>query len=101
MSTQRTASGHTAPGQGWQNYNNAGIFIDVDTSTAGFTGNPTYVISLGGDGTHWSAVGASAVYSPTRTRFRVYLQWKDTRVLTPAHAAQYNFHINWIGIDEP
>ncbi|MGX2996817.1 hypothetical protein JNUCC64_21505 [Streptomyces sp. JNUCC 64] len=101
MSTQRIASGHSVPGQGWQNYNNAGIYLDVDTTSARFTGSPTYVTSLGGDGTHWGTVGASSVYSPTQNGFRVYLQWKDGSVLTPAHATQYRFHINWIGVDEP
>jgi hypothetical protein len=99
--TQRIASGRTVPGQGWQVYGPNGIFIDVDTSSAKFTGNPTYVSSVGGDGTQWATTGASAIYSPTSTGFRVYLRWADGSPLAPAHAAQFKWHINWIGIDEP
>ncbi|MFJ9028731.1 hypothetical protein ACIRQP_09425 [Streptomyces sp. NPDC102274] len=98
--TQRIASGRTAPGQGWKVYSPTGIYIEVNTSSAEFTGTPTYVSSLGGDGTQWAFSGASAIYAPTRNGFVIYLRWLDNSPLTPAYAAQYNFHINWIGIDE-
>ncbi|MER7209442.1 hypothetical protein [Streptosporangium sp. NPDC000239] len=102
MPTARIASGHTAPGQGWQAYGPNGIYIDVDTTAAHFTGAPVYVTSIGSTGgNQWSLVGPSAVYDATASKFRVYVQWKDSRPLTPAIAQQYGWYINWIGYDNP
>ncbi|RBQ18619.1 hypothetical protein DP939_19210 [Spongiactinospora rosea] len=101
MPTARIAAGSTAPGQGWQPYGANGIYIDVDTTSGRFTGAPIYVSSVGGTGTQWGLVGPSAIYSPTATGFRVYVQWRDGAGLTPAHAQQYGWHINWIGYDNP
>ncbi|MFE9611921.1 hypothetical protein [Streptomyces sp. NPDC006012] len=102
MSTQRIGSGKTTAGQGWQAYGPNGIYIDVDTSSARFTGTPTYVSSVGGaGGTQWATTGSAAIYEPTRTGFRVYLRWSDGTALSPAHAADKGWYINWIGVDEP
>ncbi|GAA3117838.1 hypothetical protein [Streptosporangium carneum] len=101
MPTARIASGSTAPGQGWQAYTASGILIDVDTTSARFTGNPVYVTSVGGAGGQWNLVGPSAVYNITPTRFRVYVQWRDGSPLTPATAQQYGWFIQWIGYDNP
>ncbi|MFD0883927.1 hypothetical protein ACFQ08_05065 [Streptosporangium algeriense] len=102
MPTARIASGHTTPGQGWQAYGANGIYIDVNTTSARFTGTPVYVTSITGPGgNQWGLVGPSAVYSSTATSFRVYVQWKDGSPLTPATAQQYGWHINWIGYDNP
>ncbi|MFI0425081.1 hypothetical protein [Spongiactinospora sp. 9N601] len=101
MPALRIGSGTTPPGQGWGN-NGRGIYLDVDTSSAGFTGTPIYTSSLAGDGTMWDYVGASAIYNPTPTGFRVYIQhYRDTQTTGPDHAQRYNFHINWIGVDNP
>lgn len=40
MAALRVGSGKTAPGQGWQPYGQEGVYIDVDTSSACFTGTP-------------------------------------------------------------
>ncbi|MEU6721927.1 hypothetical protein ABZ897_61730 [Nonomuraea sp. NPDC046802] len=102
MPTARIAAGQTTPGQGWQAYGANGIFIDVDTTAGRFTGAPHYVTSVGGTGgNHWNLVGPSAVYTPTATKFRVYVQWKDGSALTPATAQQYGWYITWIGYDNP
>jgi hypothetical protein len=100
--TQRIASGSTVPGQGWVAYaGNAGLYIDVDTSSARFTGNPVYTSSVGGIGGQWGLTGTSAIYSPTATGFRIYIRWSDGRPITPAEAQTYNWYVNWIGVDNP
>jgi hypothetical protein len=75
-----------------------GIYVDVDTSSAGFTSTPVYTTSLVGDGNQWSTTGASSIYEATPTSFRVYLREWDGSTITPQYANKYNWHIQWIGI---
>ncbi|HEX6468224.1 MAG TPA: hypothetical protein VF069_03940 [Streptosporangiaceae bacterium] len=99
--SQRIAAGSTAPGQGWMSYGGTGLFIDVDTSSAHFTGNPTYTSSVGGTGGQWALTGTSAIYFPTATGFRIYVRWSDGSALTPATAQGFGWYVNWIGVDNP
>ncbi|WP_262705050.1 MULTISPECIES: hypothetical protein [Streptomyces] len=46
MATLRVGSGKTAPGEGWQLYGQEGVHIDVDTSGAGFSGDPVHHASI-------------------------------------------------------
>jgi hypothetical protein len=98
----RMASGSTAPGStNWQPYSgNSGIYLDVDTSAGKFTSTPRYVATIGGNSSHWSTTGASSIYNATPTGFRVYLRWSDGSSLTPAQANSFQWHINWMGIEE-
>jgi len=82
----------------WQPYGAQGIFVDVDTSLAGFTNTPMYITSLGGIGNHWETTGATSIYNPTPTGFRVYLRLASAGPITPAFANQYGWHINWIAV---
>lgn len=106
-------AGSTTPGTtNWQPYSNneappgieAGIYVDVDTSEAGFTSTPKYVISLGGLNTHWRVTGASSVYRTTPTSFRVYIRFSEIDIislyptLTPEFANGQQWHINWIAV---
>jgi hypothetical protein len=100
--SQRVASGSTTPGQGWVSYANAtGLYIDVDTSSAHFTGTPTYTSSVGGIGGQWALTGTGAIYSPTATGFRIYVRWYNGSSITPAQAQTYQWYVNWIGVDNP
>jgi hypothetical protein len=92
-------SGQTPPGAtNWQPYNGTtGIFVDVDTTPAHFPTTPVYVTSLSGNSNHWATTGASSVYSPTPTGFRIYIRWANGNPLTPAQAAAYKWSVNWIG----
>jgi hypothetical protein len=91
-----TPAGNTA----WQQYTGTGggVFVDVNTSSAGFTTTPIYITSLGGTGFIWETTGATSIYVPTPTGFRVYVRFPDGRSLTPAFANQYQWHINWIAV---
>ncbi|MBS1914178.1 MAG: hypothetical protein JST22_19475 [Bacteroidetes bacterium] len=102
----RMASGRTQPGAtNWQVYSPTGIYVDVDITSARFTGTPVIVTSIGGAGNHWATTGASAIYPvppdllATATRFRVYLRWVDNSPLTPAQANAFKWHINWVGME--
>lgn len=101
MATTRIASGRTTPGQtAWQQYlNGGGIFVDIDTTAAQLTGTPVYVTSIGGNSSHWATTGATSIYLPTATGFRVYVKWANNNPLTPVQANGWQWHINWIAMD--
>ena len=104
--TVQIARGSTPVGNtAWQPYfvpggltDGQGIFVDVDTSSAKFTTTPIYITSLGGTGYHWGTTGATSIYVPTPTGFRVYIRFPDGSSLTPAFANQNGWHINWIAV---
>jgi len=79
----------------WVNYGNNGIYVDVDTSSCGFTDTdtPVYTSALGGDTRQWTSTGSSETYHATEKKFRVYIHKSG---ITPAQANSWNWHINWI-----
>jgi len=95
-----TPVGNTA----WQQYSDGeSIFVDVDTSSGGFTSTPIYITSLGGIGYHWVTTGATSIYAPTPTGFRVYVRFARadwSGALTPAFANENKWHINWIAVPQ-
>ena len=102
LTVAKIASGRTQPGAtNWQKSNDY-VYVDVDTSAAGFAQTPVYVTSIGGDSQHYATTGASSVYSATATGFRIFIRWdkgyKDTAI-TPEEANGYKWHINWIAIE--
>jgi hypothetical protein len=103
MATARIASGQTTPGQGWKQHGEGGVYLDVDTRSAKFDSTPKYVISLGGPGGNMyeTSGGASSVYNPTPTSFRVYLKRADSRPL-PVQTVidNYKWYVSWIGIED-
>jgi secreted trypsin-like serine protease len=88
MCTGRTTPGATS----WVQYNTRTVYVDVSTSRCNRTSTPRYFTSLGGSGSHWTTFGATSIYSPTPTGFRVYVVQND---ITPAIANQHKWHINW------
>jgi hypothetical protein len=75
-------SGSTVPGTTpRKQYGKSGIYVDVDTSGAGFRVTPPYFTSLGGNSNHWSTSGSNAVYNATPNGFRIYLRWPVVRSL--------------------
>ncbi|HLL03629.1 MAG TPA: S8 family peptidase [Myxococcaceae bacterium] len=88
LCTGQTAAGAT----GWQYYTDEGIYLDVDTSGCGNSMTPLYLTSIGGWGGHWMAKGATSIYSPTPTGFRVYLYYPG---MTPQLANQLGWHLKW------
>jgi hypothetical protein len=101
MAALKIGNGRTTPGStAWQPYNGtAGVYLDVNTSAAGFSSTPVYVTSLGGNSGNWSTAGATSVYQASPTGFRVYVKWIDGSPLTPAQANSWQWHINWIGME--
>ncbi|MBN8232132.1 S8 family serine peptidase [Corallococcus macrosporus] len=86
-------AGQTPPGAtNWQPYGTGTMYLDVNTSYCGFSSTPRYTTSIGGDTDHWSLNGASAIYFPTATGFRVYVSQSG---ITPALANQRRYHLNW------
>lgn len=102
ITSTRIAAGQTSPGQGWKQHQNEGVYLDVDTTAAKFSTTPTYVITLSGPGGNmwFSGGGASSVYDPTPTGFRVYLRRSDSAALPVQTVTDsYKWYVNWIGIE--
>lgn len=97
-------AGSTTPGAtNWKPYvGTFGIYLDVDTSAAGFTSTPIYITSLGGASYHWMTTGATSIYNATPTGFRVYLRptYSDGRKINPNFANEKLWHIQWIGMEQ-
>lgn len=90
-------TGHTTPGNtNWHDYFSNGIYVDVNTSACGFSATPHYLTSLSGNGYHWKTTGATSVYIPTATGFRVYIARQEG--ITPTQANQWQWHINWTAV---
>jgi hypothetical protein len=96
----RTGAGKTVAGStAWQVYSANGIFVDVNTTAAQFATTPIYVTALHGLSMHWATTGATSVYLPTATGFRIYVKWSDSSALTPQTANTNQWHIQWIGVE--
>lgn len=84
----------------WQPNGPNSVYLDVDTSAAGFTGNPVYVTSLSCDDRCFATTGGSSIYSPTPTGFRIFVRFTDDSPLTPAIANGFTWVINWTGLGQ-
>ena len=89
-------TGQTTPGStSWVDYYSTGIYVYVDTSACGFTSTPLYHTTIGGDGYHWEVRGASSIYNPTPTGFRVFIEYGPGINPTKANGTNFKWHINW------
>jgi hypothetical protein len=88
--------GKTDPQQTrWVQYSDGGIYVDIDTSSAGFSSTPYYFTSLGGHTNNWQAQGVTSIYLPTEKGFRVHVGHRE---LTATQAKEWGWYINWIAI---
>ena len=101
------ASGETLRGYGWENYpknstdaDSTGVTILVDTSNAQFARIPRYFTSIGGKTHHWALTGATSIYEPTATSFRIYVRYSNGRNLNARMAEEMEWYINWYAIEE-
>jgi len=94
--TLHIAVGRTDPQKTpWVQYNEGGIYVDIDTSGAGFASTPYYFTSLSGHTNNWMAQGVTSVYLPTAKGFRVHVGHQD---LTTTQAKNWGWSISWIAI---
>ena len=105
MPKQRIRGGATPAGStDWQSYEGQmpGIYVDVNTSLAGFTTTAHYVASLAGKTHHWLTTGGSCIYNPTATGFRIYVRFWDSSAenMTPEFANEAEWHITWVGVED-
>jgi hypothetical protein len=81
----------------WVQYGE-GLYIDVDTSFAGFTATPYYITDLVGGSAHWTLTGGSCVYGASPTGFRIYIRQSNNSTISPTDAVTNGWRIQWIGI---
>ncbi|HEX6350437.1 MAG TPA: hypothetical protein VF160_13735 [Candidatus Dormibacteraeota bacterium] len=93
----RIVAGSTPVGAtNWQQYNSYMLYVDVDTTAAGFQSTPFYTTTLAGNGTNWYVTGGSSPYSSSPTGFRIYVGCVDGRSITPQMANSNSWRINWV-----
>ncbi|MEH2411172.1 VHL beta domain-containing protein [Nostoc sp.] len=110
----KIVSGRTQRGAtNWQQHKDdqvpLSIYVEIDTSAAGFAETPIYVTSIAGDKHHYGTTGASSVYKSSPTGFRIQIRWERGYVestpkpkieeLTPEWANSRNWYINWMAIE--
>lgn len=96
----RIVAGSTTPGStSWVQYSSNGIYVDVDTSSSGFTDVPSYTTSIGGSSHQWTTTGANAIYQASKNGFRIYIH-QENAAITPTQANARRWHINWIAMGE-
>jgi len=77
----------------WTRYNKYGVYVDVDTSSCGFSSTPVYVTSISGQNL-WQTTGSSEPYHENSTYFRIYIR-QDSGI-TPADASGWSWSVNWV-----
>jgi hypothetical protein len=80
------------------NGNKTAAYADIDTSTCGFAATPRYFVSLvGNQGHQWEFNGASAIYAPTKTGFRIYLKnWAAHDAVKDLN--EQKIYVDWFGV---
>lgn len=73
--------------------------MDIDTSKCGFEEQPMYFTELIGSSHMVRMMGASSIYSPTESGFRIYLN-EEVLHTTPtgSRANSWRYHIKWCGV---
>eukprot|EP00937_MAST-01D_sp_MAST-1D-sp2_P000636 g636.t1 len=94
------SAGITKPGiSGWRQYMKDTIYVDVDTTLCNYATTPSYVTSIHGSYDHWRVQGVHAIYSPTKTGFRVYVM-SPAKVLAATDAEAKDWAVAWIGSND-
>lgn len=95
LSCQGSSSAGSVFTSNWQQSSTDLIYLDVDTSQCAFTQIPEYFTTLSGTSDHSTAQGANAIYTPSATGFRVYVQKSG---LTTDYAKSRKWRIDWQAI---
>ncbi len=100
----KIASGTTKPTDWQTNYDapgigNGGIFMDVNTSKAGFSKIPVYVTTLHGNNTNWASPGCISISAASNKGFRVQVRWADNIMIPLDVMKSSDWCIQWIGIE--
>lgn len=93
----RVASGQTARSTtNWIRSTANTIYVDVDTTGAGFAVVPQYYFNLVGDAGHHTVMGTGCVCNPTKDGFRVYLHRESGVTVTEARTNKW--YIQWTAV---
>jgi hypothetical protein len=90
-------AGRTSPSD-WVKYSGEGIYVDVDMSKCGFSSTPVIVSSLHGKSSHWVSTGSSELYSPSETKFRIYIHTTASIVSGLKYSGDYEWSIEWFAV---
>ncbi|MDA3840729.1 MAG: hypothetical protein PF572_06630 [Patescibacteria group bacterium] len=94
----KVVCGGTVPGlTNWQVHTIDAVYVDVDTSLAGFTTTPNYFVSLNGSGYHHRTTGSNSIFNPGSSTFRLYVMYTDG-AWSPTDANTWQWNIRWCGV---
>ncbi|WP_363228128.1 hypothetical protein [Bdellovibrio sp. ArHS] len=105
----RMCSG-TSANSGWTYYSlhsavtgSCGAYMNIDTSACGFSTVFRYFPSIQGDGGHWVTTGATSVYTPTATSFRIYINLMGSFDATNCNTTTLphntnKYRIDWLAV---
>jgi len=79
----------------WVNYYDNGIYTDVDIRSCGFIKIPSVTTSIEGSTQHWTALGASSIYSTSKSKFRIYINYNK---INPSGAKNRKWNVEWIAV---
>jgi len=103
--TQDTEKQNVCCGSGvvdWQNFYGTGAYMDIDTNSCKFSGDDVmYFTEIFGQGGQWTKNGAQAIYTSTKSGFRVYINEIKKYSSSPAKAWEMNslqHRIKWCGV---
>jgi hypothetical protein len=76
------------------------LHVYIDTSSHGFDSTPLYIPSVVGLGKHFKLLGTNTVYDASATGFRIVVYNALANNITPQHANDWQWHVNWIAIEQ-
>lgn len=80
----------------WNRYKQKDMYVEVNTTSAGFSETPIYTASVEGSGS-WTTMGPHAIYSASPTSFRVYM-FNHAGSDMLKYAVDKKWCITWIAI---
>ncbi|UJR17354.1 hypothetical protein I4U23_004249 [Adineta vaga] len=77
------------------------IMMNINTSQCNFNSTPVYFTSLGGDMAHYGAGGYTAIYSPTKNSFSVFIApiISYTFAIVQNYTHFYRWNVNWVDVN--
>jgi len=92
----KTCTGHSS--KKWVKYGSAEMYQDIDIGHCGFSKTPRVFTSMTGTSSHWQTQGITSIYSLTKTKFRVYINFYGSSSQATGFAKSHKWELDWIAV---
>merc|ERR1712037_1007684 len=92
----KTCTGHSS--KKWVKYGSAEMYQDIDIGHCGFSKTPRVFTSMTGKSSHWQTQGITSIYSLTKTKFRVYINFYGSSSQATGFAKSHKWELDWIAV---